>query len=280
MEWHSEYDSIIHIISKKDGKPHPLSTKVRTKGFISFHHSNAYEKDGHIVLDVTASWKQENKDYTIERLRSKDMMKDWLCSNRETNMAARFCFPEKITSLTRKNVNLNKFGQATAKLRDDGTVWMVHENLFNTSELDWRKFVGPHGFEFCRINYENFNGREHRYIWGNGFGTMIPDKILKVDTKTKQWKIWQEKGAYPSEPVFVNRPGSTDEQDGVILSILIYSDGKRPIELICLDPKDLKEIARAKSTVASQPYAFHHSYLPIDFSKKTPQAPKGRLPIN
>ena len=52
--------------------------------------------------------------------------------------------------------------------------------------------VGPHGFEFCRINYENFNGREHRYIWGNGFGTMIPDKIMKVDTHTKEWKIWKE----------------------------------------------------------------------------------------
>ena len=63
---------------------------------------------------------------------------------------------------------------------------------------------------------------------------MIPDKILKVDTKTKEWKMWREKGAYPSEPVFVNRPGAVDEQDGVLLSILIYSDGKRPIELICL----------------------------------------------
>ena len=71
-------------------------------------------------------------------------------------------------------------------------------------------------------------------LQGNGFGTMIPDKILKVDTKTKEWTMWREKGAYPSEPVFVNRPGATDEQDGVILSILIYSDGKRPIELICL----------------------------------------------
>ena len=50
----------------------------------------------------------------------------------------------------------------------------------------------------------------------------------------------QFQGAYPSEPVFVNRPGSTDEQDGVLLSILIYSDNKRPIQLIALDPKDLK----------------------------------------
>ena len=53
-------------------------------------------------------------------------------------------------------------------------------------------------------------------------------------------KLQKFQGAYPSEPVFVNRPGSTDEQDGVLLSILIYSDNKRPIQLIALDPKDLK----------------------------------------
>ena len=206
-------------------------------------------------------------------------MTDWLKENRETNMACRFIFPENVDGKPR-NQNLNQFGEATAVLRDDGIVWMEvsfeklsnskefmqdtyhlkhilqHENLFNTSHVDWRRMVGPHGFEFCRINYENFNGREHRYIWGNGFGTMIPDKIMKVDTHTKEWKIWKEEvnspknnsmiltvkfqGAYPSEPVFVNRPGSTDEQDGVLLSILIYSDNKRPIQLIALDPKDLK----------------------------------------
>ena len=58
---------------------------------------------------------------------------------------------------------------------------------------------------------------------------------------SKSWSLTvQFQGAYPSEPVFVNRPGSTDEQDGVLLSILIYSDNKRPIQLVALDPKDLK----------------------------------------
>ena len=136
-------------------------------------------------------------------------MTDWLKENRETNMACRFIFPENVEGKP-KNQNLNEFGEATAVLRDDGIVWMEvsrqihyqksdfylkifqHENLFNTSHIDWRRMVGPHGFEFCRINYENFNGREHRYIWGNGFGTMIPDKIMKVDTHTKEWKIWKE----------------------------------------------------------------------------------------
>ena len=123
---------------------------------------------------------------------------------------------------------------------------------------------------------------------------------------SKFLKLQKFQGAYPSEPVFVNRPGSTDEQDGVLLSILIYSDNKRPIQLIALDPKDLKgkrfltsydlkwpqttgsdlevikilEIARARTNVVGQPYAFHHSYLPIDFSASTPRPPAGRMAIN
>ena len=40
------------------------------------------------------------------------------------------------------------------------------------------------------------------------------------------------------------------------------------------------EIARAKTNVVGQPYAFHHSYLPIDFSASTPKPPAGRMAIN
>ena len=59
----------------------------------------------------------------MERLRSKGLMTDWLKENRETNMACRFIFPENVAGQPR-NQNLNKFGEATAVLRDDGTVWM------------------------------------------------------------------------------------------------------------------------------------------------------------
>ena len=65
----------------------------------------------------------EFSDYTVERLRSKGLMTDWLKENRETNMACRFIFPENIEGKP-KNQNLNEFGEATAVLRDDGIVWM------------------------------------------------------------------------------------------------------------------------------------------------------------
>lgn len=37
---------------------------------------------------------------------------------------------------------------------------------------------------------------------------------VKVDIDTKEVKVWSEKDHYPSEPVFVPRPGATDEDDG------------------------------------------------------------------
>ena len=76
-----------------------------------------------------------NLDYTVERLRSKGLMTDWLKENRETNMACRFIFPENVDGQPR-NQNLNKFGEATAVLRDDGTVWMeVRLRIRNYMEL-------------------------------------------------------------------------------------------------------------------------------------------------
>ena len=41
-----------------------------------------------------------------------------------------------------------------------------------------------------------------------------PSQLIKLDTRTKQTKLWQEEGCNPSEPVFVARPGATDEDDG------------------------------------------------------------------
>lgn len=34
-------------------------------------------------------------------------------------------------------------------------------------------------------------------------------------------QVWEEPGLYPSEPVFVPSPDATEEDDGVILSVVI-----------------------------------------------------------
>jgi len=44
---------------------------------------------------------------------------------------------------------------------------------------------------------------------------------VRLDIKTKQTKLWEEEDCLPSEPVFVARPGATEEDDGKITFIFV-----------------------------------------------------------
>jgi torulene dioxygenase len=70
--------------------------------------------------------------------------------------------------------------------------------------------------------------------------------IGKTDWLTGKFIRWQpEDGeSCPCEPVFVSRPGSIEEDDGVVLTIVIDRKGTKSI-LVALSGKDLKEVARA-----------------------------------
>jgi len=68
-----------------------------------------------------------------------------------------------------------------------------------------------------------------------------------LDVQTKEALIWRESETlYPGEAVYIPRPGSTDEDDGVVISIVLDSDESKPNFLLILDAKSFKEIARAE----------------------------------
>lgn len=55
---------------------------------------------------------------------------------------------------------------------------------------------------------------------------MLPEKMCQALTKRLMSnpilsKVWEEPSLYPSEPVFVPSPNATEEDDGVILSVVI-----------------------------------------------------------
>lgn len=61
--------------------------------------------------------------------------------------------------------------------------------------------------------------------------------------KTKEVKEWSKVGFSPSEPVFVSCPGSTEEDDGVLLfSALNQSDSKQVL-LVILNARTFQEEA-------------------------------------
>lgn len=118
---------------------------------------------------------------------------------------------------------------------------------------DGKIFVKPEllcdlGCETPRLNYDSYLGREYRYFYAISSDVDLdnPGTIIKVDTVKKTRKTWCEKNVFPSEPIFVPDPNGKNEDDGVVLSALVWSEGHdTQAGLLILDGVTFIEIARA-----------------------------------
>lgn len=87
-------------------------------------------------------------------------------------------------------------------------------------------------------------------------------QIIKVDVKRKTRKVWYDNESQPSEPIFVPRPNSQIEDDGVILSQLTYDDFENRVDLLILCAKSLTELGRCSFETTSQvPFTFHGLFV-------------------
>lgn len=99
-----------------------------------------------------------------------------------------------------------------------------------------------------------------RYIYGvsdAGYSTFL-DGLLKYDTHTQTAVSRIIHAQSPGEPIFLPDPQGTEEDDGVLLSVVL--DGTRGKSyLLCLDAKAFEELGRAEmeSVVA---FGFHGTH--------------------
>jgi beta,beta-carotene 9',10'-dioxygenase len=109
--------------------------------------------------------------------------------------------------------------------------------------------------ELAQINYAHHNERPYRYAWGVGEAGDWLDRIVRADVVERTSTEWREPDCWPGEPVFVARPGATEEDDGVLLSVVL--DGRRNTSfLLVLDATNLTELARAE-VPHHIPFSFH-----------------------
>ncbi|KAJ5773207.1 hypothetical protein N7457_008103 [Penicillium paradoxum] len=104
--------------------------------------------------------------------------------------------------------------------------------------------------------------QKHRYVYAVTFRgeATLTDGITKLDCDTQQVKLWACHGQSPGEPIFVSNPNGTDEDDGVLLSVVL--DGMRGKSyLLCLDARDLSELGRANVDGAIG-FGFHGQHVP------------------
>lgn len=111
-------------------------------------------------------------------------------------------------------------------------------------------------FELGRINYGRCNERPYRYAWGLSAtqGRWL-DTIVRADVVEGSHSEWHEPGSFPGEPVFVADPDGSEEDDGVLLSVVLDS-GSETSYLLVLDAHNLSEVARA-SVPHHIPFGFH-----------------------
>ncbi|KAJ0019421.1 hypothetical protein NQD34_006990 [Periophthalmus magnuspinnatus] len=252
MTWEPKYNTVFHLVNRHTGKRSEV--RYQCAPMFTLHQINAYEDDGFLVMDMCCGDDGELiGDFTLENIKRKsgeemDKFYNSLCRN----LPRRYVLPLNVDEqapLDQNLVNLSSY-TATAVKTKSNEVFLTHEELHDDTLLQYG------GLEFPHINYAQCNGRPYRYFYSCGFGHVFSDSLLKMDVHTKELKVWRYPGLYPSEPVFVASPKATEEDDGVVLSVIITPRKEKSTFLLVLDAKTFTELGRAEVPV-NIPYGTH-----------------------
>lgn len=100
--------------------------------------------------------------------------------------------------------------------------------------------------ELPTLNWSVYT-KQHRFVYGvcdSGKSTFL-DSLLKLDLEDRSVKRWSQQGQTAGEAVFVADPESSEEDGGVLLSVVLDGiTGKS--YLLVLDARDRTEVGRAK----------------------------------
>jgi len=204
----------------------PQNIEVKTfsveSGFV-FHHANAFETNGQVCIDSIA--------YQT--------------------------LPQVQPNSNYKEVNFDSL--------DPGQLWRFTLNLKEKDGTVERQLLESRCCEFPTHN-PNYVGRDYRYLFIgaalNDTGRNAPlQGILKLDLQTKERKLHSfAPSGYVSEPIFVTKPNTTEEDAGWVLT-LIYDGSTHRSTLAILDGQNIAGDAIALLHLKHHiPYGLHGSW--------------------
>ncbi|XP_042227529.1 beta,beta-carotene 15,15'-dioxygenase-like [Homarus americanus] len=230
VEWYGQEKTKFRVVQRDTGEM--LATNYVTAAFLTFHHTNSYEKDGQLVIDLAA---MENGN-EVNQLMLKNIEKpEFECSLDTTPFHRRFVLPLNVKN-SPENTNLVTLNtKCSAYKRKNGSI-----------EVEGQ-VISKQYFDLPRINYK-YNGKEYTYSYGvevNPKGVEF-SQLVKMNVQTGDVSLWHEQGKVVSEPVFVAAPDATSEDDGVVLSTLIDKKEPKLVALLVMNPKTWTEMARVE----------------------------------
>jgi beta,beta-carotene 9',10'-dioxygenase len=198
FRWAPERGTRFVVVDKADGS---VVRTCQAEAFFAFHHVNAFERDGEIVLDITAT---PTPYGTVLGLPPSP---DQLDIQRQGNQLRRYTLP------------LTGPSSADYEIVSEACIELPRINTERCATRDYRYVYGlgpsPSG--------RNMNS------------------VTKADLLAGTVTIWHQSGCFPGEPVFVPAPGGAAEDDGVVLagvldmragtSFLLVLDGSSFAEL-------------------------------------------------
>ncbi|UJF35779.1 carotenoid oxygenase family protein [Paenibacillus hexagrammi] len=225
FRWKPEQGTKFFVVRKSDGA---LVKTFEGEAFFSFHHVNAFEYDGGLVLDVCAS-----RNANIVGSLQVSKLTDSSAGDRNPVQFRRYTLP---------------FTSTTARYE------ILTPESVDLPTVNYAKFSGT----AYRYAYGISTSNEHPEKYAN--------QLVKVDTVSGESKIWREPGCYPGEPIFSEKPLASKEDEGVILSVVL--DGAKGSSfLLILDAQTFTEIGRA-AVPHHVPFGFHGMFTDELFEQK------------
>ncbi|XP_008476295.1 carotenoid isomerooxygenase [Diaphorina citri] len=120
------------------------------------------------------------------------------------------------------------------------------------------------GCETPRMNGQH-QGRPYTYFYAISadIDRDNPGTLIKVNVQNNTCKSWSQKDVYPSEPVFVATPNAVKEDEGVLLSVLLWSHHPTRVSLLVLNARTMQELGRVNFTTPTPvPKCLHGWYFP------------------
>jgi all-trans-8'-apo-beta-carotenal 15,15'-oxygenase len=191
-----------------------------TESGFVFHHANAFEQDGQISIDSIC--------YAT--------------------------FPEVEPDKDFRDINFATLSP--------GQLWRFELNLA-TSQVR-SKLLEPRCCEFPTINPTKV-GHPYRYVYLGAAATLDGNaplqSVLKLDLEKGTQQLWTAAPTgYVNEPIFVPRPGGTQEDDGWLL-VMTYDALRDRSTVVILDAADLTRGAVATLSLTHHiPYGLHGSW--------------------
>lgn len=214
FEWKPELGTEILVFDRRSGE---LLREFTADAMFCFHHVNAFERDGRLVVDVCAF-----DDAAIVYELYLDNLRDG-----EPRLPK--------ATLRRLTLDLENGGLSAERLWD---------GYFELPRINYRANNGrQYQFAYGVSAAPGVDNPE----WF--------EALAKVDVQSGEAKIWHEPGLYPSEPVFIAAPGAAAEDEGVVLSIGVDAAARRS-ELTVFDAASFEPVARA-AVPHVIPFGFH-----------------------